>query len=233
MAVKSDYSLIYRGLRFQIGNGQQGCKAIIVRKLWGKKEGITYRSWKFHGTPGAHRASHSGVGRWGDQGLGFASVVVGEGGFASLIPAEVHLGPWGARSERQGQLSTHTPWEVPLWCSSASAGPVTQGLRDPPPCPSCGSLTTGPSRALSVWEPQLPSPQSPGGLDRGGWGPAARPSSGLPLRDRSPSFQEGNLLICDCYGQQQYHNKVLISSAKVTVSALWMLNHFHSGHCDG
>lgn len=229
MAVKNDYSLIYRGLRLQIGNGQQGCKAIIIRELWGRKEGITYRSWKFHGTPGAHRTSHGGVGRWGDQGLGFASVVVGEGGFASLIPVEVHLGLWGARSAVYSHV-LRSPALV-LQCSCRPCDSGAGGYPRPAP-PAVHSLP-GPSRALSVWEPQQPSLQSPGGLDRGGWGPAARASSGLPLQDWSPSFQEGNLLICDCYEQQQYHNKVLISSVKVTISALWMINHFHSRHCDG
>lgn len=42
---------------------------------------------------------HSGVGRCGDQGLEFTSIVVGKGGVTPLILAEVHLGPWGARSE--------------------------------------------------------------------------------------------------------------------------------------
>lgn len=40
MAVKNDYSLIYRGLCFQIGNEQQGCKAIIVREFGEKKRAL-------------------------------------------------------------------------------------------------------------------------------------------------------------------------------------------------
>ena len=37
------------------------------------------------------------------------------------------------------------------------------------------------------------------------------------FRTEPPSFQEGNLFICDCYEQQQYLNKVLISYVKITV----------------
>lgn len=153
---------------------------------FGAKRSITYRSWKFHGTPRAHRTRSQWGGEVGRPGPGVCLSCGWQGVVTPLTPAEARLGPWG-----QG-LRGRASCLLACLEKPRSGAPVLlqalwfRGWGVPSPCPSCSSLATGAFQgAVCVVTSTTITPVTPGGLDGGVRGPAARACSCLPLQDRA------------------------------------------------
>ena len=89
-AVKIDYlqRVAFSNRKWALGLESNNCQRTL-----GGERGITYRSWKFHGTPRAHRTRSQWGGEVGRPGPGVCLYCGWWGGVTPLIPAEVHLGP--------------------------------------------------------------------------------------------------------------------------------------------
>lgn len=145
-AVKNDYlqRVAFSNRKWALGLESNNCQ----RTFRGER-GITYRSWKFHGTPRAHRTRSQWGGEVRRPGPGVHLCCGWEGGRHTTDSSRGSSGPVGGKV--WGRVSCLT-----LEKSRSGAPMLLQALwlrgwgSPHPASPAVHSLL-GPSRALSVW----------------------------------------------------------------------------------